>query len=68
MVRNTLSGLLELPDRLNGQEFLHFIMYNLPVLLENVLLKEQETMWFMVNDAPLNHTNYSLTTITLTFP
>jgi hypothetical protein len=34
----------ELPARLNGQRFLHFIMYDLPVLLENVPLEEQESI------------------------
>uniref|UniRef100_A0A2S2R813 Transposable element Tc3 transposase n=1 Tax=Sipha flava TaxID=143950 RepID=A0A2S2R813_9HEMI len=32
-------------------------MYDLPVLLENVPLEEQELMWFMLNGAPPHHTN-----------
>jgi len=32
-------------------------MYDLPVLLENVPLEEQETMWFMLDGAPPHHTN-----------
>ncbi|KAE9542292.1 hypothetical protein AGLY_003419, partial [Aphis glycines] len=57
LVGNTLLGPHELPARLNGQGFLHFIMNNLPVLLENVPLEVQETMWFMLDDAPPHHTN-----------
>lgn len=57
LVGNTLLGPHELPARLNGQGFLHFIMYDLPVLLENVPLEEQETMWFMLDGAPPHHTN-----------
>jgi hypothetical protein len=40
---------------LNGQGFLHFIIYDLPVLLET--LKEQELLWFMLNSARPHHTN-----------
>jgi hypothetical protein len=32
-------------------------MYDLPVLLENVSLEEQESMWFMLDSAPPHHTN-----------
>jgi len=62
LVGNTLLGPHKLPARLNGQGFLHFIMYNLPVLLENVPLEVQETMWFMLDGAPAHHT------IALSFP
>ncbi|XP_022165622.1 uncharacterized protein LOC111030441 [Myzus persicae] len=68
LVGNTLLGPHELPARLNGQGFLYFIVHQLPVLLENVPLEEQETMWFMLDGAPPHHTNavrqqlhYSLT-------
>jgi len=32
-------------------------MYELQVLLENVPLEEQETMWFLLDDAPPQHAN-----------
>ncbi|KAL4103809.1 hypothetical protein QTP88_019144 [Uroleucon formosanum] len=57
LVGNTLLGPHELPARLNGQGFLYFIMHHLPILLENVPLEEQETMWFMLDGAPPHHTN-----------
>jgi hypothetical protein len=42
---------------LNGQGFLHFIMYDLPVLLENVPLEEKESMWCMLDGTPPHYTN-----------
>ncbi|KAL4084896.1 hypothetical protein QTP88_027767 [Uroleucon formosanum] len=57
LMGNTLLGSHELPARLNGQGFLYFIMHYLPILLENVPLEEQETMWFMLDGAPPHHTN-----------
>jgi hypothetical protein len=32
-------------------------MYDLPVLLENVPLEEQESKWFILNSVPPYHTN-----------
>ncbi|KAL4107937.1 hypothetical protein QTP88_018206 [Uroleucon formosanum] len=57
LVGNTLLGPHELPARLNGQGFLYFIMHHLLILLENVPLEEQETMWFMLDGVPPHHTN-----------
>lgn len=41
-----------LPQRLNGERYLHFLTTDLPALLENVPLSERLDAWFMMDGAP----------------
>lgn len=52
IVDNYLIGPVELPERLNGPTYLHFLEHTLPELLEDVDLQTRGNMWYMHDGAP----------------
>lgn len=45
-----------LPDRLNGENYLHFLTTDLNELLDDVPLNTRNKMWFMQDGAPAHYT------------
>lgn len=52
IIGDNLIGPFELPQRLNGQEYLHFLETDLPDLLDEIPLDLRADMWFMQDGAP----------------
>lgn len=52
IVNNTIIGPFELPARLNGASYLHFLQETLPELLEDIPLAVRRNMWFMHDGCP----------------
>lgn len=52
IVNGILIGPFELPNRLNGENYLHFLQNDLPGLLEDVPLNVRQNMWFLQDGAP----------------
>lgn len=51
-IGNLLIGPYFLPPRLNGETYCQFLREELPSLLDNVLIGDRMTMWFMHDGAP----------------
>lgn len=52
IVNNHLIGPYELPARLNGNSYLHFLQDILPGLLEDIPLNVRANMWFLHDGCP----------------
>lgn len=52
ILNNSLIGPFELPARLNGASYLHFLQEVLPQLLEDIPLAVRGNMWFMHDGCP----------------
>lgn len=56
LVNGQLIGPFILPNKLTGNEYLHFLQNHLPTLLEQVPLNVRRQMWFMHDGAPPHFT------------
>ena len=52
IIGKNLLGPVELPQRLNGQQYMDFLMTELPNLLDEVPIGNRINMWFMHDGAP----------------
>lgn len=52
IIHNYLIGPFELPQRLNGDDYLHFLEHELFNLLDDIPLNIRQNMWFMQDGAP----------------
>lgn len=68
IVNNTLIGPFELPARLNGESYLHFLQEVLPGLLEDVPLVVRQNMWFMHDGCPAHFSRPTRDYLDHTFP
>ncbi|GBP27130.1 hypothetical protein EVAR_16801_1 [Eumeta japonica] len=48
-------GPFELPENLNGANYLHFLQNDLPVLLEDLNLAQRVTMWYQNDGCPAHY-------------
>ncbi|GBP30921.1 hypothetical protein EVAR_28562_1 [Eumeta japonica] len=52
ILNGKIIGPFELPENLNGTNYLHFLRENLPTLLEDVPLTDRRHMWSQQNGCP----------------
>ncbi|GBP48189.1 hypothetical protein EVAR_27576_1 [Eumeta japonica] len=51
----SVIGPFELPENLNGANYLHFLQNDLPVLLEDLNLAQRVTMWYQNDGCPAHY-------------
>ena len=68
IVNETLIGPFELPARLNGESYLHFLQEELPGFLEDVPLLVRRNMWFMHDGCPAHVSHPVREHLDRTFP
>ncbi|XP_066141312.1 uncharacterized protein [Euwallacea fornicatus] len=68
IIGNIILGPVVMPNRLNGQSYLHFLHETLPDLLENIPLLIRDGMWFMQDGAPPHYTLNVRQYLNNTFP
>lgn len=56
IVGSCFIGPVELPPRLNGEQYLNFLQNSLPELFEDIPLNVRRDMWFMHDGAPPHFT------------
>ncbi|GBP93661.1 hypothetical protein EVAR_65786_1 [Eumeta japonica] len=52
ILNDKIIGPFELPENLNGTNYLHFLLENLPTLLEDVPLTDRRHMWYQQDGCP----------------
>lgn len=55
IINNRLIGPFFLPNRLNGEYFLHFLQEELPVLLEDLMLNVRQRLRFQLDGCPAHY-------------
>lgn len=68
ILNNNLIGPFELPTRLNGESYLHFLREVLPELLEDIPLDIRRKMWFMHDGCPAHFSRSVRNFLNETYP